>query len=119
MYVPVDILCYVGCDRPPKLIPFEALVLILEDVASVALQMGGQVVIDLTGSHERKGLGVIRSDCPCQVVADLLPLIHRHAATESLLQLGRWGPAVGDHLLPLPARYLGEVTDGITNRVAL
>jgi hypothetical protein len=115
MYVPVAVLCDVGCDRPAQLGPAEPLVLIGEHVRPVAAEALGQIDIGLSFREEAERFHIIGPDIAAHVLAYPADLRGGHLTAHELLKRrALTARIVGKTLPTLCARNRRQITDRVT-----
>src|SRR5260370_37679945 len=70
MDIPVGVLGHMRCDRSAKVVPFQSLVLVREDVAPVPAESIRKVNIGAAFVQERECLSVVSADLARNVVVD-------------------------------------------------
>src|SRR6266571_6733475 len=97
MDVPVPVLGDVGCDRPGKVLPVEAVVLVIEDVGAVPAQPFRQVAVERARLHEPESPQVVPSDRARHMVNDNMSVITKTQAPGPALEVRPWSVIRQDH----------------------
>ena len=109
--VPVAVLGDMGGDRAAQPVPVKPVVLVVEDVRSVAPMFGRQIRIASARCHEPKRFAVIISDRSCHVIPHDVSVLH--ALPSSLLERTFRRPR-GQLRAPGRAPQAREITDSLT-----
>ena len=111
----ITILGYVRGDRATQLVVVESLVLVGECVSSVSTQVFGQIAVGLSRTQEFKGLSIVVTDIPNDMIEHYRCVFAEHSPASSSLESGCRSIII-ENPLSLSGPNWREVRDGVPER---